>query len=494
MKRKTRRDNAMKNLLKNPWWILSIGGAILLVCIGFKVLLAKNSTVSMAIAKEKAETTSRPVTAESGDGGNSAAAGDDSIPMAGDGNTAIKVSAVSNGQVSVHAEIHKDCVAIQCGTALLLSAKDLSGLPIGAFARCKQLNGSTAFKEAIGVSTASLTISIDMMADLLKSTMQTKEAMDRRDRHETLVRAERTRNEACRLMDFNVPFSDEAKKALADAAEGPCESAWFRHDYTDMKAFATRIVDACGFPPPIRAFAYKRLVELLESECEFYEPSLDELMVLRKYGREYAYEYLNLFARWGYLRPRFQAGDLSSDYYMDFFGFDEGLEYRQTVCLRRNDGRGGELVSNEIGVQSLGLWSYRYLDLTDAYAKCCGRRTDPAAKLAVEFDTGMKFDEEEIAGALAKISLKAEPVVDVYELPEQDCMVAQNGGYRNNAVYNLKLRSAAMPDFIYNEMIVNGVNLDSRDSHTVPEPTSAILVLLGAAGLLLRRQTSAKPT
>ena len=478
MKRKTRRKTAKKSWLADRKVVVGLGLLAVFGCVALGLLMGKNSNAPMAFGKG-AHATARPVSSEAKDNGRSAAAGDHGAATAGDHSPAVSVGGNSNAVQVISGNVG---AAVQCESAVIVVAGDgAGGRPIGAFAHCKQLKGSAEFNAAIGVSTTPTVIGIEMATDLIASTMKTKAAMDRRDRYEAVACAERTMHEARRLMNYNVPFSDEAKRALADAVEGPCESAWFRREYDVMMDYASRIVNACGFPPPIRALAYKRLVELLKVGCEFYEPSLDELMMLKGYGKEYAYAYLNLFAKWGYLRPRTMAGDASaSDYYKDFFGFDDGLEYRRTVCFRRDDGRGGELISNEISVLALGLGSYRYFDLTDAYAKCCGRRANPAAKLEVEFDTGMKFDEWEIAGALAKISLKVEPEVEVRGWKEEEFMVAKADAF--------KFLQTDVPEVYYNEEIAKDYKMYCMEPQPVPEPSSAVLLILGFAGLCLRRR------
>lgn len=213
-----------------------------------------------------------------------------------------------------------------------------------AFGSFKRLQRVGKGFESLGISVKRPEmITTDMLARLILLLKKLDEARSRLDIDRMMYYSISIKYELERLIALSMPFSDDAKQLLLRAIEGPCEAAWYAGDYAEIKELVNKVVSVSEISAiPL---AYLRMSEILQANELLYLPDYDELNDIKSFDIGFAFDYLNVFARWGYLRPIFD--------YERYLGLNNSFKYQEVI-----DG---------FSYMAIGLWDYMFVDLNDIY-------------------------------------------------------------------------------------------------------------------------------
>ncbi|MCQ2367832.1 MAG: hypothetical protein MJ109_02330 [Kiritimatiellae bacterium] len=200
--------------------------------------------------------------------------------------------------------------------------------------------------ESLGISVKRPeTVTTDMLARLILLLRKLDVARARLDMDRMMYYSMSIKYELERLIALSMPFSDDAKQLLLKAIEGPCEAAWYAGDFEEIKNLVNKVVSISEISAiPL---AYLRMSELLQANQLLYMPDYNELNDIKSFDIGFAFDYMNIFARWGYLRPIF-------DYELAL-GLYDRFDYLEVV-----DG---------LSYMAIGLWDYMLVNIDDIYRK-----------------------------------------------------------------------------------------------------------------------------
>ena len=299
------------------------------------------------------------------------------------------------------------------------------------------------------------------------------EARERRDyeRVQSFARKSRMQGEA--LMDdarmLDMPLSDKLKESLSLSANVFLDSMLSIGEYHEITSYYHMVKEFGAISPTNEAifdYAKSRL-----NNKDLVLPSMDDIKEMTKNGEDFTRCYLNVLASYGFLHPfSITLGSRNVEYtdYAREYGVKEPLKYRDIYQVKTHDDKGREMISNRITSRYCGLGRSESYDLTDAIS---GIRMKPEkiAPVKIWFNKGSKFDDRDVSNLLD----------EVY------CHVTLEGAEKFS--FN---QEQSRDVYVYTAPLGRDAELAQITSQTVPvpEPSSVILLIMGVAGLALRRK------
>ena len=299
------------------------------------------------------------------------------------------------------------------------------------------------------------------------------EARERRDyeRVQSFARKSRMQGEA--LMDdarmLDMPLSDKLKESLSQSANVFSDSMLSIGEYHEITSYYHMVKEFGAINPTNEAifdYAKSRL-----GGNGFVLPSMDDIKEKRKKGEDFSRSYLNVLASYGFLQPfSITLGSRNIEYtdYAREYGVNEPLKYRDVYQVKTHDDKGEEMISNRISSRYCGLGRSESYDLTDAIS---GIRMKPEKNVPVKiwFNKGSKFDDRDVSNLLDEVC----------------CHVTLEGAEKFSFD-----QEQSRDVYVYTAPLGRDAELARMTAKTVavPEPSSVILLIMGVAGLALRRK------
>lgn len=263
------------------------------------------------------------------------------------------------------------------------------------------------------------------------------------------------------------------KPRLVQGVEDVCDAAFADNKYDKLIEFVDCSLPFLPPPPPKKILAYRKAAEIRREGQFLYFPTKDDLIEMKGWSPDEIYLFLNTLAHWGMLQPwkiDIFDGSVSDCSYEKHFGLKEKLMYRSVFEVKVFDEECERLVETKrCSVAYIGFDRFERFDL------------QPTLELAM-----------------------GGPVRDwnVQTLaPEALCEQIDNKFAANAYVVAMNDRKFEGRDVIDDELIlscrVNPMLKDLSDElkakgklkfEAAPEPSSALLLMLGMAGLALRRR------
>lgn len=215
-----------------------------------------------------------------------------------------------------------------------------------AFSSFKRMQRIGKGFESLGISVKRPNlITTDMLARLILLLKKLDEARAEANLERMMYYSMSIKYELERLIALPMLFSDDAKRLILKAVEGPCEAAWYAGDFAEIKELVNKVVSVSEISAiPL---AYLRMSEILQANQLLYLPDYEELNYIKSFDIGFAFDYMNVFARWGYLRPIFD--------YERVLDLHKGFDYLDVV-----DG---------FSYMAIGLWDCMLVDINDIYRK-----------------------------------------------------------------------------------------------------------------------------
>ena len=452
--KKRRKTTAKKSWLADHKIMVGVG---VVIVVGLGLLMAKNAIVTL-MTGDGAQSTARPVSSEAKDGGVSAAAGDGSTIN----NVGKNDGVVNFGSVGAQTNIQTQTVT-NVQTQIVTNV--YNALPPEGPFRNALISGQfdPAKREAL-----------PMMLEALGNYTDAAFSSIMKPCHDDFYYnhglANEKANEAFDVFDDSgAPYSDEFKKKFAGFSNVHFEATLARHDYGEMYKFADKLHRVYSNDMPANVRAICDVAKMHREKKSVIIPTNAELVELKNGERSYAYEYLNSLARFGVLFPkRIDVGNVSYPSLKEYFGFDTELEYQDTYYFRTQDDDGKPIFSNEFSQRYEGLGKKSIINLTEAYSPMSSGADLHPRKMECEvrFDT---FDGMTMAQMMDRVFVYVKPGEEV------------DMNYCETNQRNLQLCKV---DAAGHEIVEH----EKMEYVCVPEPVSALLLLVGVAALGLRRR------
>ena len=271
--------------------------------------------------------------------------------------------------------------------------------------------------------------------------------------------------------DLSMPFSPALKDYLSKSAHVVADTSLSIENYHDITGYCALVKRVGAYNPTNEA--YCKYAETRLSRKDLVVPEKDEMDEMKElHGEDYCREFLKVLMECGYLQPMsiaFGVNGFLPISYSGVMGFNGEPEYRKIYQVRTYDNEGNETRSNKISSRYCGSGRSEMYDFSKAISGMCGTVENKTKLPQIWFDKRKRiFRDKDMSESVDRVAAKIFVVAD----REFSC--------------DDSLRSIALFETPVNRDDV--LMCSVTKTVPVPEPNSGFLILVGMAGLALRRK------
>lgn len=269
-------------------------------------------------------------------------------------------------------------------------------------------------------------------------------------------------------LQLGAPLSEDLKQLITLNGDIRVQSAWDVGDFANMRKRLQNLHEMTGIGTNPLFMAYGSVADSRRYDDPFMPPSEYDLLFAAKTGSGgRIFEYLNLLARWGYLLPNRYDPSLNKMVFVDYakiLGVESKIEFApqyQYTITRLDNGLSAQ--SHKYIAQRRGFDASEVRDLTRYEARFSGSHI--IYEPSLDFGSNPPLLSEDQSCRLNwMVPPNIAPDKKIGDIVPVECSLAIYDGHGWATAWS------------------------TRQSVPVPEPTSTLLIILGIAGMALRRK------